>query len=96
MQSVSFRDLQNIAPSTLRKKLTSEGKLLLTVNNQPIAVMISLYDENTQDIVLSLSHLRAQMAVRSIRSRARREGLDKMPLRDINVLIKKTRAERKA
>ena len=49
-QSVPFCDLQNTTPSTLRNKLISEGKLLLTVNNKPIAVMMSRYAEDTQDI----------------------------------------------
>lgn len=41
------------------------------------------------------SRLRARMAVRSIRRQARRDGLDKMTLKDVNALIKETRAERK-
>jgi hypothetical protein len=67
----------------------------VTVDNKPFAVMINLGDENVQDILLMVSRLRAQMAARSIRSQARRDGLDKMNLKDINALIKKTRAERK-
>lgn len=96
MQSVPFRDLQNIALSTLRRNLTSDGKLLLTVQNKPIAVMVSLDNENAQDIMLFVSRLRAKMAVHAIRRRARREALNKMPLRDANVLIKKTRTQRKS
>ena len=95
MHSVSFRDLQNIAPSTLRKQLTSEGVLVITVNNKPFAAMISLYDENTQDIRLLVSRLRAQMAARSIRNQARKDGMDKTTLKEVNALIKKARAEQK-
>jgi hypothetical protein len=94
MQFVPYRDLRN-KPSALRKKLASEGDLIVTVDNKPFALMISLGDENVQDILLMVSRLRAQMAVRSIRSRARKAGLDKMTLKDINALIKETRAERK-
>jgi len=95
MQSVPYRDLQNIAPSTLRKKLTSEGVLVVTVNNKPFAAMINLVDENTQDILLFASRLRAQMAALSIRDQARKDGMDKITLKEVNVLIKKTRAEQK-
>ena len=94
MQFVPYRDLRN-EPSALRKRLAREGELVVTVDNKPFAVMISLGDENVQDILLMVSRLRAQMAVRSIRSRARKTGLDKMTLKDINALIKETRAERK-
>jgi len=79
----------------VRKKLATEGELVVTVDNKPFAVMINLGDENVQDILLMVSRLRAQMAARSIRSQSRRDGLDKMTLKDVNALIKKTRAERK-
>ena len=94
MQFVPYRDLRN-EPSALRKKLAREGELVVMVDNKPFALMISLGDENVQDILLMVSRLRAQMAVRSIRSRVRKTGLDKMTLKDINALIKETRAERK-
>jgi antitoxin (DNA-binding transcriptional repressor) of toxin-antitoxin stability system len=94
MQFVPYRDLRN-EPSALRKRLAREGELVVTVDNKPFALMISLGDENVQDILLMVSRLRAQMAVRSIRSQARKAGLDKMTLKDINALIKETRAERK-
>ena len=94
MQFVPYRDLLN-GPSALRKKLASEGELIVTVDNKPFAVMINLADENVQDILLMVSRLRAQMAARSIRSQARRDGLDKMTLKDINALIKRARTERK-
>jgi len=94
VQFVPYRTLRN-EPTTLRKKLASEGELVVTMDNKPFAVMISLGDENVQDILLMVSRLRAQMAVRAIRSQARKAGLDTMALKDVNALIKKTRAERK-
>ena len=96
MQFVPYRTLRN-EPSALRKKLESEGDLIVTVGGKPFALMINLNEsEDVQDILLMVSRLKAQMAVRSIRSQARKDGLDKMALKDINALIKKTRAERKA
>ena len=94
MQFVPYRDLRN-EPSALRKKLASEGELVVTVDNKPFAMLINLDDENLQEILLMVSRLRAQMAARSIRSEARRNGLDKMNLKDVNALIKKARADRK-
>ncbi len=96
MQFVPYRSLRN-EPSALRKKLESEGDLIVTVGGKPFALMVNLNDsEDIQDILLMVSRLKAQMAARSIRSQARKDGLDKMTLKDINALIKKTRAERKA
>lgn len=42
-----------------------------------------------------VSRLRAQMAVRAIRSQARKDGLDRMTEQEIDALIQKTRTERK-
>jgi hypothetical protein len=80
MQSVPYRDLQNIAPSIFRKKLTSEGVLMATVNNKPFAAMINLNDENAQELLLLVSRLRAQIAALSIRNQARKDGIDKTTL----------------
>jgi len=95
MQFVPYRTLRN-EPSALRKKLENEGDLVVTVDGKPFAVMINLAEEDDlQDILLMVSRLRAQMAVRAIRSQARRQGLDKMTDKEVNALIKKTRTERK-
>jgi hypothetical protein len=95
MQFVPYRALRG-EPSVLRKKLEDEGDLIVTVGGKPFALMINLSEsEDVQDILLMASRLRAQMAVRSIRSQARKNGLDKMALKDVNALIKKTRAKRK-
>ena len=95
MQFVPYRALRN-EPSALRKKLESEGDLVVTVGGKPFAVMINLAEEeNVQDILLMVSRLRAQMAVRAIRSQSRKNGLDKMTNKEINTLIKKTHTDRK-
>ena len=96
MQFVPYRTLRN-EPSAFRKRLESEGDLIVTVDGKPFALMINLSEsEDIQEILLMVSRLKAQMAVRSLRSQARKAGLDKMTLKDINALIKKTRVERKA
>ena len=84
MKYVPFRNLQNITPLILRKKLTSEGVLVVTVNNKPFAAMISLDDMNTQDTALTVSRLRAQMATLSIRNQARKNGVNKTTLKEVN------------
>ncbi len=94
MQFIPYRLLRN-EPSTLRQKLADEGELVVTVDGKPFAVMIDLSDaDNMDDILLLISRLRAQMAVRAIRSKAQRDGLDKMSDEEIEGLIRKTRDER--
>jgi hypothetical protein len=95
MQSIPFRNLRNITPSTLRKKLAHTGELLLTVNNSPVAMMIGLDNENAQDIMQLVFRFRAQMAVSSIRSQARKDRLNKISLKEVNAVISRTRMERR-
>ncbi len=65
MQFIPYRTLRN-EPSALRKKLESEGDLVVTVGGKPFAVMINLAEEeDVQDILVMVSRLRAQMAVRA-------------------------------
>lgn len=93
MQPMRYSDLQNTSLTILRKKLTSEGVLVITVDNKPFAAMISLDVVNAQDTMLMVSRLRAQMATLSIRNQARKDGINKTTLKEVNALIKKTRAE---
>ena len=95
MEFIPYRVLRN-EPTALRKKLEDQGELVVTVDGKPFAVMIDLAGgENMDDILLMVSRLRAQMAARAIRSQARRDGLDKLSEEQVEVLIQKTRAERK-
>ena len=95
MEFIPYRVLRN-EPAALRQKLADEGELVVTVDGKPFAVMIDISENETMDdILLMVSRLRAQMAARSIRSQTRREGLNKMNNKQIDEIIRKTRAERK-
>ena len=95
MEFIPYRVLRN-EPTALRKKLEDEGELVVTVDGKPFAVMIDIAgSDNMDDILLMVSRLKAQMAVRAIRSQARRDGLDKLSEEQVEDLITKTRQERK-
>ncbi len=95
MELIPYRMLRN-EPAALRKKLSAQGELIVTVEGKPFAVMIDLSkSENIEEILLMVSRLRAQMAVREIRSQTRREKLENLSEEAIDTLIAKTRAERK-
>jgi hypothetical protein len=93
MEFVPYRDLRN-EPAALRQKLKDDGELVVTVDGKPFAIMIDISESDSiDDILLMVSRLRAQMAVRSIRSQARRDGLEQMDEKQINDIIRKTRVE---
>jgi hypothetical protein len=94
MEFVPYRDLRN-NPTALRQQLQEQGELVVTVDGKPFAVMIDLGgSENMDEIMVLVSRLRAQMAARSIRSQARRNGLDQMNVEQVDALIQKTRQKK--
>jgi len=95
MEMIPYRDLRN-EPSAVRRKLEKQGELIVTVDGKPFAVMIDLSNNETfEETLVLISRMRAQMAVRSIRSQARRAGLKSMRSEEINKIIAATR-ERQA
>lgn len=94
MQFIPYRNLRN-EPSAVREQLSTEGELVVTNGGKPFALMIDIPEnENIDEILLMASRIRAQMAVRSIRSKARINGTNKLTDEQINEVIQKTRKER--
>ena len=94
MEFVPYRVLRN-QPSELRKKLDEKGELVVTVDGEPLAIMLQIPKGSLEDLVLLLSKVRAQLAVATIREQARKSGLNKMTVEQANVLVKETRAARR-
>ena len=94
MEFVPYRVLRN-QPSELRKKLDEQGELVVTVDGEPMAVMLQIPKGSLEDLVLLLSQVRAQLAVATIREQARKTGLNKMTVEQADVLVKETRAARR-
>jgi hypothetical protein len=94
MEFVPYRILRN-QPSELRKKLDEKGELVVTVDGEPMAIMLQIPKGSLEDLVLLLSQVRAQLAVATIREQARKSGLNKMIVEQVNVLVKETRAARR-
>lgn len=91
MQFIPYRNLRN-EPSSVREKLSNEGELIVTNGGKPFALMIDIPEnENVEEILLMASRIRAQMAVRAIRSKARANGTDKISDAQIEDVIQKTR-----
>jgi len=94
MQFIPYRNLRN-EPAAVREQLSSEGELVVTNGGKPFALMIDIPEnENIDEIMLMASRIRAQMALRSIRSNARKNGTSKLTDEQINEVVEKTREER--
>ncbi len=93
MEFVPYRMLRN-QPSELRRKLDEQGELVVTVDGEPLAVMLQIPKGSLEDLVLLLSQMRAQMAVTAIREAARKRGQSGMTIESANVVVKKSRRTR--
>jgi CRISPR/Cas system CSM-associated protein Csm2 small subunit len=94
MEFVPYRVLRN-QPSELRKKLDEQGELVVTVDGEPMAIMLQIPKGSLEDLVLLLSRVRAQLAVTTIREQARKSGLNKMTVEQADKLVRETRASRR-
>lgn len=94
MEFVPYRMLRN-QPSELRKKLDEKGELVVTVDGEPLAVMLKIPKGSLEDLVLLLSQVRAQLAVAAIREGARKSGRSRMTVEQADALVEKTRQARR-
>jgi len=94
MEFVPYRMLRN-QPSELRKKLDEKGELVVTVDGEPLAIMLQIPKGSLEDLVLLLSQVRGQLAVAAIRDGARKRGRSKMTVEQADALVGKTRQARR-
>lgn len=94
MEFVPYRMLRN-QPSELRKKLNEQGELVVTVDGEPLAIMLQVPKGSLEDLVLLLSQVRAQLAVAAIREGARKRGLGRITVEQADALVRKTRRARR-
>jgi hypothetical protein len=94
MEFVPYRMLRN-QPTELRKKLEEQGELVITVDGEPMAIMLQIPKGNLEDLVLLLSKVRAQLAVTAIRDQGRKRGFSEMTTEQADELVHETRAARR-
>lgn len=95
MEFVPYRLMRN-QPNELRKKLEKQGELVVTVDGEPLAIMLQIPKGSLEDLVMLVSQVRAQLAVARIRQNARQNGTKQMTDEEINSVIQETRAQRRA
>jgi hypothetical protein len=93
MEFVPYRILRN-QPAELRRKLEENGELVVTVDGEPLAVMLEIPKGSLEDLVLLLSQIRAQLAAAAIRKQARPRGLSKMTVEQAGELVREVRTAR--
>jgi hypothetical protein len=91
---VTYRELRN-TPGRVWERLARNRILTLVADGSAKAIVIPVDDGNARDALEAYRRGRAMMAIANIRRAARENGTAKMTLAEINVVIRKTRAERR-
>lgn len=92
MDFVTARDLK-VNTGQVWEKLKGEKDLVVTLNGKPIAILSGIRGENLEQILNSVRQARGIAAMRSIQKQAVERGLDKMTMKEIDEVIRKTRQE---
>jgi PHD/YefM family antitoxin component YafN of YafNO toxin-antitoxin module len=94
-ERVSIRDLYS-SPEKIEEQLRRTGQLVLTNDNNPVAVMIKVDGLTVEDTIDDLRRGRALRALKTIQETSVRNGTSNMTLEEINAEIAAARAEKRA
>ena len=97
MSSTTFLSIRELRASTGRLKalLADDGKIVLTANGKPAALMLEVSDSSLEDLLLDLRQLQAMRALRTLQDNAQKNGTASMSLEEINKEIAAARKDRK-
>ena len=91
MQFYTVRDLRT-SPKNVWDSLGS-GEVVITNNGRPAALMLDISGGNFEEVLQAVRQARAMIAVNRMRESARKTGLDKMSLEEINAEIAAARED---
>ena len=94
MEFVPYRLMRN-QPNELRRKLEEQGELIVTVDGEPMAIMLQVPKGSLEDLVMLVSQVKAQLAVAAIRQQARRSGRDQITAQEVETIVKEARTHRR-
>ena len=94
MEFVPYRLIRN-EPNELRKKLEKQGELVVTVDGEPMAIMLKIPKGSLEDLVMLISQVRAQLVVAGTRQQARQSGKDQMTDEEIAAIVQEARSKRR-
>lgn len=95
MNQLAIKDLK--CPRKLRERLGREDEILLTNNGRPMAILLNISSEDDPDeLVRATRDARSRLALTRIREASARVGANKLAAGAIDMVITRTRAERRA
>lgn len=94
MRFITIRDLRS-STAQLRKDLETEREIVVTANGRPFAVMTRVEPDSVEEEILAIRRARARAALSRMRAKAKRDGLDRLTMDDIDAIIAEARRERR-
>jgi len=94
MSFVSFRELRT-STARINELLTDDGKIVVTSNGKPKAIMIQVDESDFEDTLAMLNQVRLAKSIKNIRTAAQHSGAAELTLDEINAEIMQSRKERK-
>ncbi|MEW6201109.1 MAG: type II toxin-antitoxin system Phd/YefM family antitoxin [bacterium] len=94
MKFIPVRELRNNT-GKVWETLRTERELVLTANGQPIALMTPVTGENLENQIKAMRRAKASLILEHLRHSAQKNGLDKMPMSEIEKIIGEVRRERR-
>ena len=95
MEFVPIRDLC-ASPRKITAQLKRDGRLVITTNGRPTAIMLDVDSSTFEETLLDLRGLRAKKALRELQEVSVKNGTSKMTMDEIDAEIAAARAERTA
>jgi prevent-host-death family protein len=94
MSYINVRDFRVNASGVLRKLEEDREPRIVLRRGKPVAVLLPA-DDDAAEAAAFFRRARAQIAVRAIREEARRRGLDKLTVKQIDAIIQRARTRRR-
>ena len=94
MKFVTARELR-VDPGKVWKVLKEESDVVVTSQGKPVAIMNAVEEGDLETTMQDLRRVRNIRLLREIQEKARKSGLSKMTMADINREIQAARKQRK-
>ena len=92
MDFLSVREFR-ASSANIWRKLSRDGKMVITNNGKPTALLLDIYNEDLEEILLALQQVRAIRLFNRMRDDAKKRGF--LSEKEIEAEIKAARAEKK-
>ena len=94
MKFVSIREFRANA-AQVRKALKKEQEIILTVKGKPAAMLVEVSEEDLEDNLRAVRSSRLLRALDGTQKEAKKKGLDKLTMKQIDAIIAQSRRERR-